>query len=506
MTADLLSAFLATCDAQADAPALTAPRHPPLTYRALAQAILSTRDNLLAAGLAPGDRMLFSIRPGPPGLILSLATVAAGGTVVFMDPGASPALFAARTALATPRWAAAESLLYAASSLRPARTIARRRGLLLPDYAALPVRHVYSGPWLPGVPRKALSATRLARLARGNQTSTVPPHPDQDAVVIFTSGTTSDPKAVVHTRGSLAAGLDILATGCAIGPGDTVHTDQFMLGLPALIAGAHWTMPPFGFRPAADPARFARGLVGATHTFLVPADLAAILDVAPPTLRCLMVGAAPVTPALLHRARKALPDTEILAMYGMTEIPPVAIATAEEKIAGAELGDLVGAPLPGIRARIAEDGELMVSGPNLCRGYLGQEPMAEHHTGDLATLVDGRIVLAGRKKDMIIRGAVNVYPGLYEPVIATLPGVASAAMIGIPDELGDERIVLAVSAGTSEPPRVLKGHPLAGRVRAALPDLIDAAALPDDVVVVTAIPTAGRSRKPDRAALRVLIG
>lgn len=503
MTEDLLTALLDTCRSRGAAPALTSARGKTLSYQQLGQAILSTRDGLRTAGLEDGDRMLFSIRPGPPGLVLALGTVAAGATVVFIDPGAGLELFDARVALTKPRWAAAESLLYAASSLRIGRGVTRRRGLLLPNYGALRVRHVYSGRWLPGVPRGAI---RAARLARGKPDLTISARPEQDAVVIFTSGTTSDPKAVVHTRGSLAAGLDILATRCAIGPGDTVHTDQFMLGLPALIAGAHWTMPSFGFSPAADPVRFAKGLAGATHTFLVPADLAAILEAELPTLRCLMVGAAPVAPALLRRARRAFPDTEILAMYGMTEIPPVAIATAEEKLAGAELGDLVGAPLPGVRARIAEDGELVVAGPNLCRGYLGQPPMNEHHTGDLATLADGRIVLAGRKKDMIIRGTTNVYPGLYEPAIATLPGVDGAAMVGVPDEIGNERIVLAVSAGSAEPARVLSGHPLADRVRSALPGLIDAAALPDEVVVVTAIPTAGRSRKPDRAALRALVG
>ena len=519
MTADLLTALLDTCRARGDAPALTSARGKTgktvktgktLSYRALGQAIGSTRDGLRAAGLADGDRMLFSIRPGPAGLILALGAVAAGATVVFVDPGAGLDLFAARVELTAPRWAAAESLLYAASSLRVARGLTRRRGLLLPDYAALPVRHVYSGRWLPGVPRGAVSASRLARPGREPALSPVE-RPDQDAVVIFTSGTTADPKAVVHTRGSLGAGLDILATRCAIGPTDTVHTDQFMLGLPALISGAHWTMPPFGFAPAADPARFARGLAGATHTFLVPADLAPILDaiergeLEPPRLRYLMLGAAPVTPRLLRRARTLLPGPEILAMYGMTEIPPVAIVTAEEKLAATGVGDLVGAPLPGVRVRLAEDGELVVSGPNLCRGYLGQAPMAEHRTGDLAVLIDGRIVLAGRKQDMIIRGTTNVYPGLYEPAIAALPGVDSAAMIGIPNEIGDERIVLAVSPNASGPATVLNGHPLAERVRTALPALIDAGALPDEVVVVTAIPTSGRSSKPDRAALRALL-
>jgi acyl-CoA synthetase (AMP-forming)/AMP-acid ligase II len=500
MTVDLISAVLDTCRSRAEAPAITSGRGTTLSYRELGRAMASTRDGLVAAGLTRGDRVLFSVRPGPAGLVLALGAVAAGATVVFIDPGAGLELFAARFELAAPRWAAAESLLYAASSLPVVRGITRRRGLLLPDYAALAVRHVYSGRRLPGVPRGALSAGRLASRAAE---PVAPPDPGQDAVVVFTSGTTAEPKAVVHTRGSLGAGLDALATRCAIGPSDVVHTDQFMLGLPALVGGAHWTMPPYGFSPAADPARFAAGLAGATHTFLVPADLVAVLGSVPTSLRCLMIGAAPVTPALLRRARAALPDTEILAIYGMTEILPVAIATAEEKLAAGE-GDLAGRPLPGVRVRTGEDGELIVAGPNLCRGYLGRPPMTEHATGDLARLGGGVITLVGRKKDMIIRGRTNIYPGLYEPAIAGLPGVAAAAMIGIPDELGEEEVVLAVATGDGDP-KVLSGHSLAGRVRAALPGLIDSSALPDRVVVVGAIPTSGRSRKIDRAALRALV-
>ncbi len=83
--------------------------------------------------MEPGDRVLFSVRPGLDAVVLALGIVAAGGVVVFADPGAGSSLFRARTALAEPRWVAAESLLYAASTplLRP---LARRRGIDLPDY------------------------------------------------------------------------------------------------------------------------------------------------------------------------------------------------------------------------------------------------------------------------------------------------------------------------------------------------------------------------------------
>ena len=67
--------------------------------------------------------------------------------------------------------------------------------------------------------------------------------------------------------------------------------------------------------------------------------------------------------------------------------------------------------------------------------------------GEALARIDGhRLTLLGRRKDMFIRGTQNVYPGLYEPLIAGLPGVSDAAMVGVPDEIGDDRIVVAVVA------------------------------------------------------------
>ncbi|MHA6782353.1 class I adenylate-forming enzyme family protein [Pseudonocardia saturnea] len=506
---DLVSLVLDAADRYGDAPALTGPPPPagPLTRlaRTLSHAELGGRvravaSRLVAAGFGPGQRMLFSVRPSPDSVVLALGTVAAGGTVVFVDPGVGPALFAARTELAAPGWAAAESVLYTAGR-GPLRALARRRGVLLPDYSRLPVRHVRAGRWLPGVPRGAVP---LRALVRPVPRVELPDDPGQDAVVVFTAGTTAAPKAVVHTRGSLGAALDVLSTRCALGPGTRVHTDQFLLGLPALVDGGHWSMPPYGFAPAARPDELAAGLAGATHTFLVPADLAAVLDAVrdgraalPDSLRQVLLGAAPVLPPLLRRATAALPGVEFLAVYGMTEILPVAIATAAEKLAHRGPGDLVGAPLPGVRARVDDEGRLVVAGANLARGYLGGPDLAEHTTGDLAALTgDGAIMLGGRATDMIIRGRTNIYPGLHEPAVAALPGVAQAVLVGVPDAIGDERVVLVVVADPGTPPG------LAGRVRAALPAVLDAAALPDDVVEQSDLPVAGRTRKIDRAALR----
>jgi acyl-CoA synthetase (AMP-forming)/AMP-acid ligase II len=564
---DLLDAVLASCDRLSDASAISHPRWSSsarhsrsrvetTTYEELGSAIRSTAAGLRAEGMRRGDRVLFSLRPGPDAVILALGIVLAGGTVVFADPGAGEALFRARTALAAPRWVAAESLLYFASTplLRP---LARRRGLELAPYARLvpDARHLYSGPWLPGVPRGAVStrwsssprsgrvstrwsssprsgrvSTRWSSSPRSGRVETPPPGGSDvgldarpvgatrppsvagdEALIVFTSGTTDAPRAVVHTRGSLGAGLADVAAA-SMREGHRVVTDQLMVGIPALIAGAHWIMPAPGLDPGAAPERYLALLPDAEVLFAPPAALDAMLrlldvhpELAPRRLEVLILGGAPVLRPLLERAFARFPGVTIRAVYGMTEILPAAIADGAEKLARADTdGDYAGRLVSSVHARI-DDGELVLAGPGMASGYLGDPPLTEVRTGDLARIDGEHLTLLGRKKDMFIRGTQNVYPGLYEPVIAGLPGVREAVLTGAPDEIGDDRIVVLVVPEVDPPTSLDARHPLARSVARALPGLIDAGVIPDAVFASPELPRAGRSGKLDRRAVARLI-
>ncbi len=522
---DLLDAVLASADRTPDAAALTFARRT-LTYAELAARIRAVSGGLQDEGLNAGDRVLFSVRPGRDAVVLALGIVHAGGVVVFADPGGGEALFRARAALAVPRWVAAESVLYLASS-GPLRWFARRRGLELAPYSRLvpDARRVYTGRRLPGVPRAALSLRWLSS-GHGSRIETTPLIPDldmpaspatrsEDALIIFTSGTTGAPKAVVHTRAGLGAGLADFAIEVGIRPGQRVLTDQLMVGVPALIAGAHWTIPPYGANPGARPEQYLTLLPEAELLFAVPAALDAMLraleshpELRPPNLDTIVLGGAPVLRPLLARTAERFPDARIRAVYGMTEILPVAIADGIEKLASVPSdGDPVGRLVPSVSARIVDD-ELVLSGPGLARGYLAdlpQHPLSELRTGDLARIDDGpdgrRLTLLGRRKDMFIRGSQNVYPGLYEPILAGLPGVAAAALVGVPDAIGDDRIVVVVVPCHDPPASPTTDHPLVAVVQRALPGLIDAGVLPDVVLAVADLPRSGRGRKLDRGAL-----
>ncbi|CAN5438310.1 class I adenylate-forming enzyme family protein [soil metagenome] len=593
MSVDLLDALLAACHEHPDAPALSQGRRT-LTYRDLDRRIDSVSGALGAAGFRAGDRVLFSVRPGLDGICLALGIIAAGGTVVFADPGAGEAMFRARAALAAPRWVAAEALLYFASSgvLKP---LARRRGLELPPYSVVvpDARHIVAGGWLPGVPRGALRLRRLlvpagrvasaselgprrrfrtirqnrAAVPVGSETRSLgldtgaerptrpagvggldtgaerptrpagvggldtgaerPTRPagaaSAEALIIFTSGTTAHPKAVVHSRASLGTGLAGFAAHVRFAPGDRLLTDQLMIGIPALIAGAHWRLPAVGTDPGAKPAHYLEVLPGTDALFMVPAALSALLtllDAHPektPKLTTLLIGGAPVLRPLLERVKRRWPSVRVCAIYGMTEILPVAIADGDDKLAFEGPGDYVGTVLPAIRARIetnaAGDGELVLAGEGLALGYLADlpaHPLVSLPTGDLARLHGDSLVLHGRSKDMFIRGSTNVYPGLYEPVIAGITGVAEVAMVGVPDGIGDDRVVLVIvpqsrTAGPGAPPGFGARHPLIDTVRAALPGLVDAAVLPDLVLVAADLPRSGRGSKLDRAALSAAV-
>src|SRR5690606_4637208 len=99
-----------------------------------------------------------------------------------------------------------------------------------------------------------------------------------------------------------------------------------------------------------------------------------------------------------------------------------------------------------------------------------------------------------------IRGTQNVYPGLYEPLIAALPGVADAALAGVPDAIGDERIVVALVPADAPPSAPTAQHPLVGAVARRLPGLVDAGVLPDAIVAVPRRRGAGRRRRLGRVA------
>ncbi|MGW6564765.1 class I adenylate-forming enzyme family protein [Streptomyces sp. NPDC054975] len=433
---------------------------------------------LHARGLRRGATVGVAVRPGPRALAVLLAVHRLGLRAAVLDPGAGPDVLRARLALARPDLVLADAAAQAVAGW--ARPLARRARLALPDLAELggPVATV--GRRLPGCAPALEADAGPSVLPRAVDE-------DGDAVIVFTSGTTSRPRAVVHTRSSLAAGMATVTDLVRPEPGRPVLGGTFFVLVPSLANGAPVALP------SRSPRVLARQMrrLDPQATYLTPPQLRAALAADARFGGRVWTGSAPASAELLTRVRRA-GAAEAWGVYALTELFPAAAVEQAEKAAFTGDGDLVGAPLPGVEARPGPGGELLLSGPAARHRYLGEEPERWVRTGDQGRLdADGRIVLAGRSKDMVLRRAENIYPGLYEPALH-VPGVELALLVGIPAGDGDERLVAVVQPRREADPDL---------VRAALADpLRRMGTARPDALLLADIPLSGRSLKPDRAA------
>jgi acyl-CoA synthetase (AMP-forming)/AMP-acid ligase II len=433
-------------------------------------------------GLRPGQTLGVAVRPGGRTLAILLAARRLGLRVAAIDPTVGADVLLARLALAAPALVLADTAAQAAAGW--ARPLARKARLELPSLAAIgPVATV--GRRMPGC------APALGRADGG-----FPDHRgDGDAVVIFTSGTTARPRAVVHTWASLDAGMRAASGLVQPQPGLPVLGGPLFVLVPALTAGA----------PVARPARSGPGIARQLRqlrpqaTYLTPPELRSTLAARARFTGQVWSGSAPVSAGLLGRVRQAGAE-RAWGVYALSELFPAAVVEAEQKSAFDGPGDLAGELVPAVAARLDPSGQLLLSGPAACDRYLGEQPRRWVATGDVARLEPGkdgsRVVLAGRCKDMIVREAQNIYPGLYEPALH-VRGVSLAVLVGVPAPDGDERLgaVIELEPGASR-------HQVVAALRAEFKRM---GADRPDVILFAGVPLSGRSRKPDRQAAARLI-
>ncbi|MEU9142851.1 AMP-binding protein [Streptomyces sp. NPDC048349] len=304
--------------------------------------------------------------------------------------------------------------------------------------------------------------------------SVLPPPPASGTDVrwiYWTSGTTSDPKGVLHTDRSLIAGGSCLAHALRLTPAD-VGSMAFPF---AHIAGPDYTVMLllYGF-PAVLFEKFAMpdALAGyRRHGVTVAGGSTAFYSMflaeqrkAPgvpliPTLRLLAGGGAPKPPEIYHAVVREM-GCQLTHGYGMTEVPMITMGAPDDT--ADHLATTEGRPPAGMSIRITGpdgeavpagvDGEVRLRGEAVCQGYLNRDQSDEVFdrdgyliTGDLGHLTeDGYLVLTGRSKDVIIRKGENISAKEIEDLLHELPGVADVAVIGLPDAERGERVCAVV--------------------------------------------------------------
>ncbi|MDT5211638.1 MAG: HIP---CoA ligase [Mycobacterium sp.] len=443
------------------------------TFDELAADIRASTAAAIAAGIGHGDRVAIWAPNSATWLIVALGVQGAGAVLVPVNTR-----FKAGEAAHVLRTSSAQFLFtvngflgtdYESMLLDSGATLPDLRGVVVMDGPAIGQStytwsdYLRDGDRIP--PAEVLAAIDSVG-------------PDDVADIIFTSGTTGRPKGVLTTHGQNLRCFGVYTKAIGLRRGDRYlivnpffHCFGYKAGFLACLMRGSTILPVAVF----DPGRI--GELIAAHRITVlpgpPTLLQSLLEQDTETdlssLRLTVTGAAEIPVELIRRLRTRGVFDTILTAYGLTEAsglvsvskpddPPEVIARwSGQVIEGVEVrivGDR-GEPLPA-----GELGEIMVRGFNVMREYLDDpaataEAVDEYgwlHTGDLGIAdAEGRLRIAGRKKDMYIVGGFNAYPAEIEDILLGHNRIARVAVIGVPDDrLGEVGEAFVVPSAGSE--------------------------------------------------------
>ncbi|MEY2418016.1 MAG: hypothetical protein QOG90_696 [Actinomycetota bacterium] len=290
----------------------------------------------------------------------------------------------------------------------------------------------------------------------GSQTSAAP-SPDDDGVIIYSSGTTSTPKGMVHSHGAHVTAFENQAR--IFGRDETSRvwtafplfwTAGFDSAMGATLAAGGCLVLQETFEPGEALALMARERV--TEPYCLPHQTQALAEHPDWATTDLSAMTKVFGKSAFARHPKVEGDTrwQNPTGYGLSETCAFFAAHSADTPRDV-MKQSIGKPLPGNELRIADDGELLVKGPTLMKHYVGKTP-AEcldddgfFHTGDVGRLDDaGNLVFEGRKTEMIKTGGANVSPAELEVALRANDAVKLARIVGVPDDRLGERVVACI--------------------------------------------------------------
>lgn len=498
-----------------------------VSWRLLSRRVREIAAGLHARGLRAGDRVSLLVPPGADLTALLYACLRIGAVVVVADAGLG-----------------VKGLGRAVAGSRPDMVVGIPAGLALARALGWPGERISVTTLAPPVARALGVAASLPQIARDGRAEVLPPEPaaDDDAAILFTSGSTGPAKGVVYTNRQLAALRDTLGSrfDVGVGTGLVAGFAPFALLGPAL--GATSVTPDMDVtRPrdlTASALAAAASAADATVVFASPAALANVVATADALsaadrealgrVRSLLSAGAPLSEALLARAAALVPAAEVHTPYGMTEGLLLTDVTLEGIRAAALRGDAgvcVGEPVDPAAIRISPldadgaatvaltdepgiTGEIVASAPHLHERYdrlhvtdrAARRDSAggirRHRTGDVGHLdATGALWVEGRLPHVITTADGVLTPVGPEQGAETAPGVGRAAAVGV-GPAGVQQLVLVVESAPAARRVGLADPDLAAAVRAAVGIPVAA------VIVVPVLPTDVRhNSKVDRARL-----
>lgn len=298
-------------------------------------------------------------------------------------------------------------------------------------------------------------------IAAGTGRAFVRPTVDPNAVklLLYTSGTTGRPKAVLHSHNTLARAVTHSAAYWGIRPGDAfimpspvTHISGYSNGLeaPFLIETQTVLMESWDAQDALwlIEKHNVVGTIAATPFLIELANAARAAGKRLPSLRMFACGGAAVPSGVIPNANAAFENCQAFRVFGASEVPLVSYgfpAKVDEQRAATTDGKIVDYDVrivddAGVQVAAGAEGEILARGPAMFMGYADAARTAEaidqqgyFRTGDIGCVTaDGAILITGRKKDLIIRGGENISAKEIEDVLHTHPAVREAAVVAMP--------------------------------------------------------------------------
>jgi acyl-CoA synthetase (AMP-forming)/AMP-acid ligase II len=449
-----------------------------LSFEELGSAVLEAGQAFIAAGLEPGDRVAIWSPNVWEWVVAVLGLQSAGGVVVPINT----------------RYKGAEAA-YLLDRSR-ARVLVTVNGFLGNDYVGM-----LDGYELPNLERTVVlrgdvpaGATSWAGFVAGGDhvdpgevdARVAALTPDDVSDILFTSGTTGNPKGAVCTHGQVVRAFADWAAVVGLRPGDRYlvinpffHAFGYKAGIIASLTAGATLYPQSVFDIPTAMANVAEhqitmlpGPPAVYQTFLNHPDV----DLTKlQSLRLAVTGAAAVPVELVERMKRELGFETVVTGYGLTESCGITTMCRHDDSAET-ISTTSGRAIPGVDVKVVDDagtevptgepGEVIVRGYNVMREYFEDpEQTAEAidadgwlHTGDIGMMDEsGYLVITDRKKDMFITGGFNAYPAEIERLLLLNPTIAQVAVIGVPDErMGEVGMAFVVpAAGTSPDPAAL---------------------------------------------------
>ena len=457
---------------------------------ALSATVASLAGGLRAAGVARGDAVAWQLPNCTESLLLFRACWRLGAIAVPVHHQLGPSESARLVGVVDPA------------------VVLARPGLSLHDR--------------PGVITAQPGSEGWEALARSDPVVTGPAKGSDLAVALFTSGSTGEPKAVLHTHRALSYKATVMVNAHGLDSSDVVLMPAPLSHISGLLSGV--LIPAAaGMRTILmerwDPDRAIQLVGDEGVTFMIGpptffsgmANASSFSSRAVSSLRIISVGSMTTSADFVESTASAFAAT-VKRTYGSTEAPTVTTSTWSDPpdrarhtdgrtVSAAELR--VVDPESGRPVPAGERGELLLRGPELFAGYADpDQTSASMHrgwfrTGDLATLDEhGWLTIVGRIKELIIRGGENIVPAEVERVLESHPSIDQAVVVGYPDERLGERVAACVLAtGPFDLDACRSWFVDQGIARFKTPEL---------VLQLEAFPLLSLG-KPDRGALRVAV-